>query len=283
MTITGKTKVIALFGNPVSHSLSPQMHNAWIADHGLDAVYVALALAERDPEGALRALRDIDVLGANVTVPFKEAAARAASFHTSEVILLGVANTLSRGSTGLSASNTDSDGFLAALDESQPEWRHEIQNALIVGAGGAARAVLWALAKAEVPSIRIINRTEERARETAALLPNIPWSGMDALAEEISRADLVINTSTLGMKGKADLDWPLQCAKTAAIVVDIVYAPLETNLLKSARVRGLRTVDGLGMLIHQGALAFETWFDIRPDTKKARERLVRIIAERESA
>lgn len=269
--MTGRYAVI---GDPVSHSLSPLMHNGWIADYGLDATYEAYQLISDDPVAAIRGLTQF--AGMNVTVPHKEAAAKAADHGA-----LRVANTLRWENDGsLSAFNTDGDGFIDALTEAVPDWRAHVSDALILGAGGAAEAVADALRPGPEHDIyiTIANRTIERAegladRLTYAGVGN--WSNLGALFE---RADLIVQTTTLGMIGSPSPDWPVRRCKREAILVDIVYRPLETPFLKAARVEGLTTVDGLGMLIHQGALAFEIWHRIKPDTAKARERLIAALA-----
>ncbi len=279
MTITGATKVLAILGNPVTHSLSPQMHAGWIADHGIDAAYVALPLAHDGVTEALRALRGVGFHGANVTVPFKEAAASAADVRSTDVEALGVANTLHWKDGTLHAHNTDWRGARRALDEVVPQWTRDVRHAVVVGGGGAARAMAYGVAQEGGPRVIIVNRSLEKARAIATSLgaETRDWSDLPAA---LSDADLIINATSLGMTGAASIDWPLAGAKPTAIVFDAVYAPLETDLLKAARARGLRTVDGLGMLIHQGALAFEIWFGIKPDTAKARERLLAILAAR---
>lgn len=280
--ITGKTKVLAVLGNPVAHSLSPQMHNAWIADHGLDAVYVALPLARTDAEETLRAVQRLGLHGANVTVPFKEAAARATLVRSLEVTVLGVANTLRRDERGVvHAHNTDAEGARRALDEAH-DWTRDVREVLIVGAGGAARAIAHGLA-GDGRRIAIANRTRDKAETLATSLGGDALAiGWTDLPRAFSGADLVVNASSLGMAGQETIAWPVQALRPGSIVFDAVYAPLETDLLKAARARGLRTVDGLGMLIHQGALAFELWFGVKPDTAKARERLLKILPERGS-
>jgi shikimate dehydrogenase len=284
MTITGHTRVLALLGSPVTHSLSPQMHAGWIADHGLDAAYVALPLEAKGVEATVRALRGVGFHGANVTVPFKEAAARAADWHDQAVLDLGAANVLRWHEGELYAGNTDAPGFVAALNEQAPAWKEKVQRALVVGAGGAAKAIAYGLAKEGVAHIDIVNRSPARGAETAtAVAPAavaIAARSWDELEAAIAEADLIANATTLGMSGKDAFDWPLAGAKDTAIVADAVYAPPETHLLAKARARDLLTVDGLAMLIHQGALAFDRWFEITPDTAKARERLLAILAER---
>jgi shikimate dehydrogenase len=273
------TKRYAVIGDPVSHSLSPLMHQGWIADHGLDATYVAHQLRSDDPARAIQTLGGYD--GANVTVPHKEAAARAAERASPTARQLNAANTLTWCDGMLHGDNTDCTGFARALDEAAPDWRGA-NNALVIGAGGAGRAVAFGLAGQEGPSITIVNRSLDRADAAARLIDLHCAKGASArpwamLAECVADADIIVNTTTLGMN-HAPFDWPLDAAKPNAIVADIVYRPLETGLLRAARERGLRTMDGLGMLIHQGALSFEIWHGIKPDTAKARARLMEALA-----
>lgn len=278
--ITGATKVLAIFGNPVAHSLSPQLHAGWIADHGIDATYVALEVQRDHARETLRALRRLGLHGANVTVPFKEDARHAADICTEDVTALGVANTLSWRDGGIHAHNTDWSGARAAIDEGAPGWIAEARRVLVIGAGGAARAMAFGL---RGPEIVVVNRTREKADEVVHFLASYgaaearDWS---ALPAAIADADVIVNASTLGMKGADAIDWPLALAKPGAIVLDAVYAPGGTDLVRKARARGLRTVNGLDMLIHQGALAFEIWFGVKPDTDKARQRLNAILAAR---
>ncbi|MGD9968453.1 MAG: shikimate dehydrogenase [Hyphomonadaceae bacterium] len=267
MNVTAATKVYAIVGDPVSHSLSPVMHNGWIADHGLDAVYVALPLQTSDPVTAIRALSGL--AGMNVTVPHKEAAAKAAAPSGGEV-----ANVLRREDDGaLSAFNTDGAGFMDSLNEQAPDWRARVRRVLILGAGGAALSIGQALSP-YVDTIHVANRTAARGERTVAAIPNGRGLRWDDLERGFGHADLVVQTTTLGMTGQEEIDWPVWFCRPNAIVADIVYRPLETALLRAARGRALQTVDGLGMLIHQGARSFEIWFGIKPDTAKARARLV---------
>lgn len=274
MSVSAATRVLAVIGDPVAHSLSPAMHNGWIADHGLDAVYVALPLRPDDPVAALRALKGFGLAGANVTVPYKEAAARAADHSDGPV-----ANTLRWEADGaLSAFNTDGPGFLDALGEAAPDWRTRVKRALILGAGGAALGIGQALSP-HVATVHFANRTAARGEETARRLPNGRTLRWDDLERGFGAADLIVQATTLGMAGAAEApDWPVSYCRPTAIVADVVYRPLETELLRAARARGLVSVDGLGMLIHQGARAFELWFGVRPDTAKARARLLAALA-----
>lgn len=273
MIITAKTKVFAVIGDPVEHSLSPIMHNGWIADHGLDAVYVALRLRGDDPVAAMRALKSFGLAGANITVPHKEAAAAAADQSEAPV-----ANVLSWGEDGkVSAYNTDGAGFLDALTEAAPDWRLRVKRVLIVGAGGAGLGVAAALSP-HVDTIHFANRTAERGDSAAQTIPNGRTLRWDDLERGFGAADLIVQATTLGMHGQAAPDWPVSYCRPTAIVADIVYRPLETELLRAARARGLTTMDGLGMLIHQGARAFEIWFGVKPSAAKARERLAAALA-----
>jgi shikimate dehydrogenase len=271
MSITAKTKLLAVIGDPVGHSLSPVMHNGWIADHGLDAVYVALPLRSDDPESAMRALGQFGVKGLNVTVPHKEAAARVAG-------VAGAINVMCWSEEGaLTGFNTDGLGFMHALSEAAPDWRMRVKRVLIVGAGGAGRGIAQALSP-HVDTVHVVNRTYARAEEAVAGISNARALKWEDLERGFGAADLIVQATILGMEGHAAPDWPVGLCRAGAIVADIVYRPLETDLLCAARARGLLVIDGLGMLIHQGALAFELWFGIRPDIAKARERLFAALA-----
>lgn len=268
MKVTASTQVYAVIGDPVRHSLSPVMHNGWFEDHGLDAVYIALPLKSDDPIGAIRALGQFGLKGANITVPFKEAAALAAEAG------LAAANVLSwNDARGMTAANTDGLGFVHALSEAAPDWRLRVKRVLIVGAGGAGLGIAQALAP-YVEKVHIANRSFERAEAAAATIANGRSLRWDDLDRGFGGADLIVQATTLGMDGHPAPDWPVALCRSGALVADIVYRPLETSLLAAARARGLTTMDGLGMLIHQGALAFELWHGIKPDTTKARARLL---------
>lgn len=271
MSITAATKVYAVIGDPVSHSLSPVMHNGWIADHKLDAVYVAIPLKSKDPVAAIRALNGF--AGLNVTVPYKEAAAKAAACSEGSV-----ANVLRREEDGtFSGFNTDGAGFLDSLAERVNDWRAQVRRVLILGAGGGALGIGQALSP-YVDTIHFANRTASRADQTAAAIPNGRTMRWDDLERGFGNADLIVQATTLGMEGQEEMVWPVSFCRPNAIVADIVYRPLDTALLLAACERKLQTVDGLGMLIHQGARSFELWFGIKPDTAKARERLIVALA-----
>ncbi len=272
MNVTAATALYAVIGDPVRYSLSPILHNGWIADHGIDAIYLALPLKSEDPASAIRALGQFGCRGLNVTMPHKQAAARAAGAQGT------AANVLRWEKDGsLSAFNTDGAGFLDALDEAAPDWRARVNRVLILGAGGAALAIGQALSE-YVDTIHFANRTPERAVAAAAALRNGRVLRWDELERGFGAADLIVQATTLGMVGRPSADWPVSVCRAGAVVADIVYRPLETELFRAARARGLVAMDGLGMLIHQGARAFELWFAIKPDIAKARVRLMAALA-----
>lgn len=273
--ITSKTALLAIFGDPVGHSLSPVMHNGWLEDHGIDGVYLALHLKSADATSVFRSLKHLNMKGANVTVPHKEAAAAAADRSESSV-----ANVLRWESDGtLSAFNTDGHGFIDALSEAAPDWRQRVNRVLILGAGGGAQGIAEALSP-HADVIFVMNRTQARAEALAQAIPNGRLARWDNMETSFGGADLIVNATTLGMTGTpSPAVWPFENAKRNAIAVDIVYRPLDTPFLKAARARGMIAVDGLGMLIHQGARAFEHWFGVKPDVTLARQRLLAALGE----
>lgn len=282
MNITAKTSILAVLGDPVGHSLSPVMHNGWIDDFGLDAAYIALRVPADDEAGAFEGLRALRFFGANITVPHKLSACLIADRLDPAASSLKAANVLRWERDGsISGFNTDAYGVIAALDESHGGWRSMTGTAVVLGAGGAARAAAWGLAQAGVRRVLIANRTAQRAHDVASISDRcyaFPWEQMGDLFES---ADLIVNTTTLGMAGAPPFDWPVERAPNHCIIMDAVYAPLETGLLRAARGRGLNVIDGLGMLIHQGALSFEIWFGLQPDVRLARARLMRAVEDRE--
>jgi shikimate dehydrogenase len=254
------------------------MHNGWFADHRIDAVYVALPLSGAEAEAAFRHAGPLGLAGLNVTAPFKEVAAAAATRLDAAAATLHAANVLTWREDALWGANTDAPGFIAALDEAAAGWRQKVASAAIIGSGGAGRAIALGLRDAGVSSVTLVNRDAAKGKAAADLL-GLAFMPFDQLEPAIAQADLIVNATTLGMGGGGP-DWPLAVAKSSAIVVDAVYSPLETKLLATARSRGLASVDGLGMLIHQGALAFSAWFGVQPNTSLARRRLMAAIKER---
>ena len=277
MTITGNAIVAGVIGWPVRHSRSPLLHNHWLETHGIDGAYVPLAVAPENVERVLRALPMAGIAGVNVTLPDKEAAFAAVDELDESARRIGAVNTVvvdAKG--GLIGRNTDGFGFLESLSACAPQWRAAAGPAVVIGAGGAARAILVALQRAGAPEIRVVNRTTARAdavvAEFGAPLTAVPWERRHAA---LADAALLVNTTTQGMQGNPPLDLDLDLLPTTAVVDDIVYVPLQTPLLAAAAGRGNPTVDGLEMLLHQARPGFAAWFGREPEVTEALRRLVR--------
>lgn len=265
MTITGRTRLAGIMGWPISHSRSPALHNFWLVEHGVDGVYVPLAVRPEQLPQALRALPVLGFRGCNLTIPHKQMAVSIVDRIDPLARRIGAVNTVVVAADGtLEGSNTDVFGFRASLREEVPEWNAEAGPAVVLGAGGAARAVVAAVLEAGVPEVRLVNRTQARAEQMAEELgADSRRISVRAWCERNTAQDgagLLVNTTSLGMTGQPELDIDLSALPGHAVVADIVYVPLETGLLAAARRRGLRTVDGLGMLLHQGRPGFEAWF-----------------------
>jgi shikimate dehydrogenase len=254
-------------GWPIGHSRSPLLHGHWLKRHGIKGYYVPVGLRLPDFETGVRALRKIGFRGFNVTIPYKETILAMADGVTDRAALIGSANTIVIRPDGtLWADNTDGYGFLASIRSSFPEWRASYGPALVLGAGGAARSVVQALLSDGAPEVRIANRTRQRASSLrdhfGAKVVIVDWN---RASDACAGAATIVNTTSLGMVGQPELAMRLDAAPHGALVTDLVYAPLETGLLRQARARGLPTVDGLGMLLHQAVPGFEKWFGIRPE------------------
>lgn len=269
----GAVPLAAVLGRPVRHSRSPALFAHWLSVHGIRGHYVPIEVTpERLPE-VLRVLPGLGFRGVNVTVPLKEAALALADRVSDRARAIGAANTLTFAEGGLHADNTDGHGFLANLREGAPEWDPAARPATVLGAGGAARAVLAALIETGVPEIRLLNRTRARAEALAAAFgPRIAVRNWSEAPAAIGGAALVVNTTSLGMSGQPPLEVDLGALAPGAVVTDLVYAPLETPLLTAARARGCVAVDGLGMLLHQAVPGFERWFGTTPVADAAARR-----------
>jgi len=265
MRITGRTRLAGIMGWPVTHSRSPALHNFWIDEHGIDGAYVPLAVRPEHLGQALRALPALGFRGCNLTLPHKQAALAIVDRADPLARRIGAINTIVVAVDGsLEGSNTDVFGFRENLRERVPDWKASAGPAVVLGAGGASRAIVAALLEARVEEIRIVNRTLARAERLASDLASPttritihPWSERDTVQRD---AGLLVNTTSLGMSGEAELGIDLARLPQSAVVIDIVYVPLETDLLAAAKQRGNPTVDGLGMLLHQGRPGFEAWF-----------------------
>ena len=258
------TEAVCVLGYPVKHSRSPLIHNYWIKQYGIDADYRIEEVAPPDFPAFVQNLREKGYVGANVTVPHKQAV-MTLSEPDARARAVGAANTLWYADGTLRSTNTDVEGFLANLDSAAPGWDRGLESAVVLGAGGAARAVVFALIQRDVQRIHVINRTVAHAEALQRQFgPRVRPAGWDETTGLLGGAGLLVNTTTLGMEGAPPLEINLRCP-ASLVVADLVYHPLLTKLLTTARDRGLRTADGLGMLLHQAVRGFELWFGVRPE------------------
>jgi len=261
-----KIPLAGVIGSPIAHSKSPQLHGHWLKVNGLRGHYIPMDISPNDLETVLRTLPKMGFVGLNVTVPHKEKVMEFADLVTDRATLIGAANTLIFRKDGrIHADNTDGYGFIQNLRENAPNWDPKAGPAAVLGAGGAARAVVASLLDAGVPEILISNRTRVRAEalktDFGKRLTVVDWVQAGNMLEE---AVTVVNTTSLGMIGKPPLRVPLDGLRKDAVVTDLVYAPLKTRLLAEAEEAGCVTVDGLGMLLYQAVPGFERWFGVRP-------------------
>ena len=267
------TTLAGVLGDPIAHSRSPRLHRHWLDRYGIDGDYLPLRVPAADLRAALSLLPQAGFAGVNVTIPHKEAAFALADEITDRARAVGAANTLTFRDGRVMADNTDGHGFVASLDQQAPGWDAGTGSALVLGAGGAARGIVAALLVRGVDRVVLANRDRGRAERLAADLAGLPGRidaiKTAAIPDALGEATLLVNATSLGMVGQPPLDIDLSPLPDAATVTDIVYTPLETPLLAAARARGLRTVDGLGMLLHQAAPGFEAWFGRRPDVDDA--------------
>ncbi len=254
-----------VIGDPVEHSLSPIIHGYWLRQMGIAGRYEKVRATPDEFPSILEQLAANGYSGANITIPHKTAAAALVDQLHPSAYGMGAVNTIWYTDNRLIGANSDVTGFLAHLDGTVPKWRQTVSNALVIGAGGAARAIVAGLSNIDGISVSITNRTlENMVRLIGDLEANASIIDWHDRVEALPDVDLVVNTTSLGMAGQPSLDLDLTSASSTAIVSDIVYTPLETPLLAAARARDLRTVDGLGMLLHQAVLGFEKWFGQTP-------------------
>ncbi len=262
-----KFLLAGVMGWPVMHSRSPHLHNYWFKQHGLAGTYVPLAIEPDKLAPALRALAPLGFAGCNLTIPHKEAALAIVDEIAPTARKMGAISCVTvRKDGSLVGTNNDGYGYMANLIEAQPTWRADAGPAVVIGAGGGARAVVMSLAEKGAREIRLVNRTMARsetlARDLGGPVEPLPW---DSRHDALEGANLVVNTTSQGMVGQGTLDLKLDKLPRTAVVSDIVYIPLETPLLAAARQRGNPTVSGLGMLLHQARPAWESWFGISPE------------------
>jgi shikimate dehydrogenase len=259
-------KRACVIGWPIEHSRSPAIHGYWLKRYRIDGAYTREAVPPESLDAFLRSLADKGFAGCNVTVPHKEAAFAIAEEKEASACAVGAANTLWLEDGRLHAANTDTYGYMAYLNLKAPGWQRRDAPVSILGAGGAARAIAFGFLEAGVGEIRLFNRTRERgealARLFGARIKVCDWSERSALSRD---AAVLVNTTSLGLKGEGTPGIDFAGFHPGCVVSDIVYVPLVTGLIKDAQAQGLRTVDGLGMLLHQAVPGFEKWFGKRPE------------------
>jgi shikimate dehydrogenase len=265
-----------VLGHPIAHSRSPALHGYWLRRYGLKGHYIPMDVAPLDLAEVVRMLPRMGFVGVNVTIPHKEAILQIADIITDRAALIGAANTLIFRKDGrIHADNTDGIGFIANLRQHAPDWQPQSGPAAVLGAGGAARAVVAALVEVGVPEIRIANRTRPRAEalrsDFGAKVVVHDWVQSGHMMEDCAT---VVNTTSLGMTGKPELLVPLDAMQAGMLVTDLVYSPLQTQFLIGASARGATVVDGLGMLLHQAVPGFERWFGQRPEVDEATRQAV---------
>jgi len=266
MILSGEGKIAGVMGWPVDHSLSPRLHGYWLRQYGINGAYIPLPVHPDAFANAIRSLAHLGFRGVNVTVPHKQAALAVCDQVDASARRIGAVNTVVFTDGHLLGSNTDAYGFLENICQVAPDWVTGSGPAVVLGAGGAARAVVAALVDAGVPEVRVCNRGAARAkalcREIGGPSAAVPWDRRTAV---LGDAALLVNATSLGMRGQALLDLDLAHLSKTALVNDLVYTPLETPLLAAARARGNRVVDGLGMLLHQARPGFAAWFGVSPE------------------
>lgn len=264
-----------VIGHPIAHSRSPLIHGEWLREHRLAGSYERIDVAPADLSAFVARLRDGEFAGGNVTVPHKEAVMALVDEVSDAGRAVGAVNTLWRENGRIIADNSDVPGFLAHLDATVPGWQDKVGTALVLGAGGAARGICYGLKGRGIARIIVANRSPERAAELVATLGRPleagDWAKRDGL---VGAADLIVNTTALGMQGKPPLEIDLAALRPGTIVDDIVYVPLKTTLLAEAERRGGVPVDGLGMLLHQAVPGFARWFGVTPQVTPALRRLI---------
>lgn len=255
-----------VIGDPIAHSLSPRLHGHWLKRYGLKGHYVPLHVTHQNLADVLRIMPEMGFVGVNITIPHKEFVLSLATQVSDRAALIGAANTLTfLGNGQIQADNTDGIGFLSNIRQNLPGWTAGTGPALVLGAGGAAKAIVSALINDGAPKVTVVNRTRLRADalkdQFGARVETQDWTRISDLVGDVA---LIVNTTSLGMVGQSPLTIDLSRLTPPTVVTDIVYKPLETELLATARQMGCETVDGLGMLLHQAVPGFERWFGYTP-------------------
>jgi len=276
MSHTERFLLAGVMGWPVMHSRSPLIHNFWFEQHQLQGTYLALAIEPAKLTPALRALHTLGFAGCNLTIPHKQKAMQIVDEVETAAKRIGAISCVTVQADGrLVGSNNDAHGFIRNIRQAQPDWRADAGPIVVIGAGGGARAVCWGLLQEGAKEIRLVNRTLQRAQDLAQEFgPQLKAHAWSERNEALGGAAMVVNTTSSGMVGQPALDIDLAQLPTTALASDIVYVPLETPFLAAARRRGNPTVNGLGMLLHQGPLAWKAWFGIEPQVTPALRALV---------
>jgi len=267
MTTPERIPLAGVVGWPIAHSKSPRIHGYWLKKYGIAGHYIPVGIRLQEFETALRSMPKLGFVGVNVTIPYKETVLAMANSVSDRAALIGAANTISfMADGGIYADNTDGIGFINNLRQEQPAWNPSAGVAVVLGAGGAARAVISSLLGEGAPKIILANRTRMRAENLqehfGGRVEVCNWADVP---EAIADAATIVNTTSLGMVGQPALEFSLAKAAAGALVTDIVYSPLKTDLLMQAEQRGLMAVDGLGMLLHQAVPGFQHWFGTKPE------------------
>jgi shikimate dehydrogenase len=266
--MTAAKRAACVIGYPAKHSRSPKLHGYWIERYGLNAAYRAEEIAPADFEAFVATLSAHGYVGANVTMPHKDAAF-ALSEPDDAAQAVGAANTLWFENGHLKSTNTDVEGFICALDAAAPDWDKRTNCAVVLGAGGAARAIIYGLAARGIETIHVLNRTLTKAAEIRERFGDgIRPGGWDQIPQRLAEAQLLVNATSLGMHGQPPLEIDISPMPAGAAVSDIVYVPLKTPLLAAAEARGFATSNGLDMLLHQAVRGFELWFGVRPEVTR---------------
>ena len=262
-----KFVLTGVMGWPVAHTRSPAIHNHWIAQYSLKGAYVQLPVQPQNLEAAIRGLPALGFAGCNITVPHKVNAMQLMdTLHPAARRVAAINTVVVQADGSLLGMNNDGYGYIQSLRDAQPDWRGDAGPALVVGAGGAARAIVVALLDEGAPEVRLCNRTQEKAQALKDAFGDrvtvVPWADRNSAMAGVR---LLVNTTTQGMHGQPALDVALDDLPAEALVSDAIYIPLETPLLAAARQRGHQTVNGLGMLLNQARPAFQAWFGVQPE------------------
>ncbi|MBU6339265.1 MAG: shikimate dehydrogenase [Rickettsiales bacterium] len=272
--ISAKSIKAAVIGDPISHSLSPKIHNFLLEKHNIDGIYIAIEIKKENLASNVASLVEMGFAGFNVTIPHKEEIFKICDFKSKTASLTGAVNTvIITPDKKLFGHNSDAEGFLNNLKNHYPDFDLKNKTAFVIGAGGAARALVYALIKEKTKNIFITNRNEKRALELIKNFENfskentckIEFLSAENFEKNLDKCDLLTNSTSLGMQGQEALQIDITNLNKSAIVYDIVYKPLKTELLQKAELQGNKTVTGIGMLIHQALIGFEAWFKEKPD------------------